>query len=88
MARVARGKGIQIEVASFEEWDPAGGTFDLVTAGSADDWVAMLATFSDHQRLGRERLSRLQDALRAAIKNAGGVVQSMCGKYVWSARRA
>ena len=46
MARVARGKGIQIEVPSFEEWDPAGRTFDLVTAGGADDWVAMLATFS------------------------------------------
>ena len=177
MARVARGKGIQIDVASFEAWDPAGRTFDLVTAGhawhwvdpaiglpkaasvlnaggtaalfwnyhaleeslldafeavyrvhapelevlgrdpsglsdvdpftgsahftpgqsrtyrwprrvSADDWVAMLATFSDHRRLGRERLNRLQDALRAAIKNAGGVVQSMCGTYVWSARRA
>ena len=54
---------------------------------SADDWVAMLATFSDHQRLGRDRLSHLQDALRSAIVNAGGVVQSTCGTYVWSARR-
>jgi hypothetical protein len=55
---------------------------------SADDWVAMLATFSDHQRLGRARLTRLQDALGSVIMNAGGVVQSTCGTYVWSARRS
>jgi len=177
MAQVARGHGIRIDVASFEEWDPLGRTFDLVTAGhawhwvdpaiglpkaasvlnaggtatlfwnyhvlkqslldafeavyrvhapelevlgrdpsglpdvdpfagsvhftrgqsrtyrwprqvSADDWVAMVATFSDHQRLGRDRLGRLQDALRTAIMDAGGVVQSTCGTYVWSARRS
>ena len=176
MARVARGHGIQVEVASFEEWDPVGRTFDLLTAGqawhwvdpaigvpkaasvlkaggtaalfwnfhalpeslldafetvyrvhapelaalgrdptglpdedpftgsehftagqprtyrwprqvSADDWVALLATFSDHQRLGQDRLTRLQDALREAIMSAGGVVRSTCGTYVWSARR-
>ena len=177
MAKVARGHGIRIDVASFEEWDPLGRTFDLVTAGhawhwvdpaiglpkaasvlnaggtatlfwnyhvlkqslldafeavyrvhapelevlgrdpsglpdvdpfagsvhftrgqsrtyrwprqvSADDWVAMVATFSDHRRLGRDRLTRLQDALRTAIMDAGGVVQSTCGTYVWSARRS
>ena len=54
---------------------------------SADEWVGMVATFSDHQRLGRDRLTLLQDALRAAALQAGGVVRSMCGTYVWSARR-
>ncbi len=176
MARVARSHGVQIEVASFEEWDPAARTFDLLTAGhawhwvdpaiglskaasvldaggtaalfwnyhaldeglldafqavyqvhapelevlgrdptglvdvdpftgcahftpgqwqtyrwprelSADEWVGMLATFSDHQRLGLDRLTLLQHALRAAIIGAGGVVRSMCGTHVWSARR-
>ena len=176
MARVARGHGVQVEVASFEEWEPAARTFDLLTAGhawhwvdpaiglpkaasvlsaggtaalfwnyhaldealldafeavyrshapelevlgrdpsglpdvdpftgcmrftpgqpqtyrwprqlSADEWVGMLATFSDHQRLGRDRLTHLQDALRATIMTAGGVVRSMCGTYVWWARR-
>jgi SAM-dependent methyltransferase len=176
MARVARSHGVHIEVASFEVWDPAARTFDLLTAGhawhwvdpaiglakaasvlntggtaalfwnyhaldeclldafeavyrvhapelkvlgrdpsglpdvdpfsgcaaftqgqpqtyrwprqlSADEWVSMLATFSDHRRLGRDRLTQLQDALRGTITTAGGVVRSMCGTYVWSARR-
>jgi hypothetical protein len=54
---------------------------------SANEWVAMLATFSDHQRLGKDRLLRLQDALRAAIDRSGGTVRSLCGTYVWSAHR-
>jgi SAM-dependent methyltransferase len=43
MAEVARGTGIGCEVARFEEWDPAGRTFDLVTAGQAWHWVDMVA---------------------------------------------
>ncbi len=54
---------------------------------SADEWVAMLVTFSDHQRLGPERLGELQAGLRAAIDDSGGVVRSMCGTYAWLARR-
>jgi SAM-dependent methyltransferase len=177
MARVARGHGVDVEVASFEAWDSAARTFDLLTAGhawhwvdreagppkaasvlraggtaalfwnyhaleqslldafgavyqvhapelqvlgrdpsglpdidpftgcasftpgqpqtyrwprqlTADEWVGMLATFSDHQRLGGDRLNALQNGLHDAIVAAGGVVQSLCGTYVWSARRA
>jgi SAM-dependent methyltransferase len=176
MARVARCHGVPIELASFESWDSAGRTFDLLTAGhawhwvdpaiglpkaasvlrvggtaalfwnyhvldeslldafdavyrryapeldvvgrdpnglpdvdpfagaqhftageahtyrwprhlSADEWVGMLATLSDHRRLGRGRLTQLQAALRAAVVATGGSVDSMCGTYVWSARR-
>jgi SAM-dependent methyltransferase len=176
MAQFARANGVPVELASFEAWDPAARTFDLLTAGhawhwvdpaiglpkaasvvnpggtvalfwnyhaldeslleafdaayrvhapelkvvgrdpsgatdvdpfagsdrfttgeartyrwsrqlSADEWVGMLATFSDHQRLGRERLSHLQDAVRTAVLTSGGVVRSACGTYVWSARR-
>jgi SAM-dependent methyltransferase len=54
---------------------------------SADEWVAMLATFSDHRRLGRDRLHELQDPLREAISAAGGTVRSLCGTYVWLSRR-
>ena len=54
---------------------------------SANEWVDMLATFSDHQCLGKDRLLDLQDALRAAIDKSGGTVRSLCGTYVWSARR-
>jgi SAM-dependent methyltransferase len=176
MAAVARNHGIRVELARFETWDPAGRTFDLVTAGhawhwvdpnsglakvasvlepggtvalfwnyhavdaslaeafdgvyavcapelevlgrdptgspdvdpfsgsdqfspgerrtyrwrrelSADDWVSMLATFSDHRRLGRDRLQELQHTLRKAIIWSGGTVRSVCGTYVWLSRR-
>ena len=176
MAAVARGQGVQVEHARFESWDPAGRTFDLLTAGhswhwvdpvsglakaasvmspggtaalfwnyhvldavlleafdaayaacapelqvlghdpagsrdgdpfsgsehftpgerrtyrwprelSADEWVAMLATFSDHRRLGQARLQGLQDALRVAVDVSGGTVRSLCGTYVWLSRR-
>jgi len=54
----------------------------------ADEWTSMLATFSDHARLGKERLTDLQMAVRAAIDQRGGVVRSQCGTYVWTARRS
>jgi hypothetical protein len=54
---------------------------------TAEEWVAMLATFSDHQRLGEHRLLALQEALRTAFDTAGGTVRSLCGTYVWSAHR-
>jgi SAM-dependent methyltransferase len=178
MAEVARRHHVPVEVASFESWDPAGRTFDLVTAGhswhwvdpviglakaasimvpggtvalfwnyhvldesllaafddayrvhapeltvigrdpssdgardidpyesstdfrslgtrtyrwprllDADQWTSMLATFSDHTRLGEPRLHALQSALRGAIEQSGGVVRSQCGTYVWTAQR-
>jgi SAM-dependent methyltransferase len=176
MATVARRHGVRVELARFEVWDPAGRTFDLLTAGhawhwvdpvsglakaasvmrpggtlalfwnyhavdaslleafdgvyaacapelkvlgrdptgspdvdpfsksdcfapgerrtyrwprelSADDWVSMLATFSDHRRLGRDRLLELQETLREAIGASGGAVRSVCGTYVWLSRR-
>jgi SAM-dependent methyltransferase len=39
MASVARRRGIEVEVARFEQWDPAGRTFDRVTAGQSWHWV-------------------------------------------------
>jgi SAM-dependent methyltransferase len=39
MAAFARGSGLQVEIAMFEEWDPAGRTFDLVIAGQTWHWV-------------------------------------------------
>ncbi|NBH03371.1 class I SAM-dependent methyltransferase, partial [Amycolatopsis sp. SID8362] len=35
MAAFARDKGTDVEVATFEEWDPAGRAFDAVVAGQA-----------------------------------------------------
>ncbi|MGW4792051.1 class I SAM-dependent methyltransferase [Nonomuraea sp. NPDC004297] len=39
MADVARCGGIEVEVATFETWDPAGRAFDAVVAGTAWHWV-------------------------------------------------
>jgi SAM-dependent methyltransferase len=39
MAGYARQSGLEVEIARFEEWDPAGRTFDLVMAGQTWHWV-------------------------------------------------
>lgn len=39
MAEVARGHGIDVEVAPFESWDDAGRRFDLITSGQAWHWL-------------------------------------------------
>jgi SAM-dependent methyltransferase len=39
MAAVARRKGVEVEVARFEDWDPRERQFDLLTSGQAWHWV-------------------------------------------------
>jgi SAM-dependent methyltransferase len=39
MAAYARTTGVDVEVSTFEAWDPAGRTFDAVVAGTAWHWV-------------------------------------------------
>jgi ubiquinone/menaquinone biosynthesis C-methylase UbiE len=43
MAAFARQRGLEAEVAKFEEWDCAGRTFDAVTAGMTWHWVDPVA---------------------------------------------
>ena len=43
MAELARRRGAAVEVSTFEGWDPAGRTFDVVTAGQAWHWVDPVA---------------------------------------------
>jgi SAM-dependent methyltransferase len=43
MAAFARQRGLDAEVAKFEDWDPAGRTFDTVVAGMAWHWVDPVA---------------------------------------------
>jgi SAM-dependent methyltransferase len=43
MADFARASGVEVEVAAFEAWDPAGRTFDAVIAGTAWHWVDPVA---------------------------------------------
>jgi SAM-dependent methyltransferase len=39
MAAFARDTGVAVEVSTFEDWDPAGRTFDAVVAAQAWHWV-------------------------------------------------
>jgi SAM-dependent methyltransferase len=43
MAAVARAKGLDVEVAQFEEWDPRGLRFDSLVAAQAWHWVDPVA---------------------------------------------
>jgi SAM-dependent methyltransferase len=39
MAEIAASSGVQVEVAKFEDWEPAGRTFDIVVAAQAWHWI-------------------------------------------------
>jgi SAM-dependent methyltransferase len=43
MAALARRDGIEVGVTSFENWDPAGRSFDAIIAGQAWHWVDPVA---------------------------------------------
>ena len=43
MAEFARRTGVDVEVATFEAWDPAGRAYDAVVAGMAWHWVDPVA---------------------------------------------
>jgi SAM-dependent methyltransferase len=43
MADFARRSGVEVEVAKFEAWEPAGRQFDAVVAGTAWHWVDPVA---------------------------------------------
>jgi SAM-dependent methyltransferase len=43
MADLARERGLEVEVAKVEDWDPAGRQFDVVVAGQAWHWVDPVA---------------------------------------------
>ena len=43
MAEFARRGGLEVEVATFESWDPAGRDFDAVVAGTAWHWIDPVA---------------------------------------------
>jgi SAM-dependent methyltransferase len=43
MAEFARAHGVEVEVATFEGWEPAGRTFDAVVSGQSWHWVDPVA---------------------------------------------
>ncbi|MFD7816454.1 class I SAM-dependent methyltransferase [Streptomyces sp. NPDC059785] len=65
MADLARRHGLDVEVAPFETWDPAGRTFDAVVSGQTWHWVDPLA--------GADRAARVlrPGGLLALFWNAG-----------------
>ncbi|GLZ37732.1 methyltransferase type 11 [Actinokineospora sp. NBRC 105648] len=53
MAEFARRTGVEVEVSAFEAWDPAGRTFDVVTAGQTWHWVGPVAGAAQAARVLR-----------------------------------
>jgi SAM-dependent methyltransferase len=43
MADVARATGLDVEVAAFEDWDPAGRAFDAIVSGQTWHWIDPVA---------------------------------------------
>jgi len=73
MAEVARRNGLDVEVAAFECWDPAGRRFDAVVAGQTWHWidpVAGAAKASEALR-PRGRLAVFWNVFRPAPEVAG-----------------
>ncbi len=53
MAEFARRTGVDVDVATFESWDPAGREFDAVIAGTAWHWVDPVAGAAKAARILR-----------------------------------
>lgn len=86
MAAYARGAGLDVEVAPFEEWDPAGRRFDTVVAGQTWHWIdpvagpakaagvlrpgGRLAVFWNVSRPAPEVARVLESAFRDALPDA------------------
>lgn len=98
MAEVARRLGVEVDVAAFEDWDPAGRTFDAVVAGTAWHWVdpvagaaraagalrpgGRLAPFWNVFQLPRELAEATAAACRRALPDAPIDFRVMLGRVV------
>ncbi|MET8877953.1 class I SAM-dependent methyltransferase [Nocardia sp. NPDC004604] len=54
---------------------------------NADEWIGLITTFSDHQRLAPPDRAVLFARLRAAIEHRGGAVRATAGTFLQLARR-
>jgi SAM-dependent methyltransferase len=77
-----------------EDLDPAHGfepepmrSYDWVRVYTADEYVRLLRTHSDHILLPDARREALLDAVRAAIDGAGGTLELPHRTHLWLARR-
>ncbi|PWI44798.1 class I SAM-dependent methyltransferase [Streptomyces sp. ICBB 8177] len=73
MAEFARRKGLDVEVAKFEDWDPAGRTYDALISGTAWHWVDPVAGAVRAAEVLRPsgRLAVFWNAFRPAPELAG-----------------
>ena len=84
MAGQARQGGTEAEVAKFEDWDPAGRTFDAVTAAQAWHWVdpaagaAKAAAVLRPGRQARRLLERLRTAGRSCARRSARSTGGCC----------
>jgi SAM-dependent methyltransferase len=53
MATVARGYGVPVDVATFENWEDGGRQFDLLTCGAAWHWIDPAAGLTKAARVTR-----------------------------------
>ncbi|MEZ0113943.1 SAM-dependent methyltransferase [Catenulispora sp. EB89] len=53
MAAYAAERGLRVEIAKFEDWDPAGRVFDTLTAGMTWHWVDPVAGAAQAARVVR-----------------------------------
>ncbi|MBU3068100.1 class I SAM-dependent methyltransferase [Nocardia sp. NEAU-G5] len=77
--------------------DPLVNNIDFASAGqrtyrweltlSTEDWIGLICTFSDHQRLAPHSRAALLKCLRDVIENLGGSVRTSSGTFVQIARR-
>ncbi|NUR91144.1 MAG: class I SAM-dependent methyltransferase [Nonomuraea sp.] len=72
MAQVARDLGLEVDVARFEDWDPAGRRFDAVVAATAWHWIDPVAGA----------------AKAGAVLPAGGVLATFWNAFVLPAEVA
>ncbi len=78
MAAFARRRGLDVEVAKFEDWDPAGRTFDTVIAAQTWHWIDPVAGAARVAQLlrphGRLAVFRNDPRLSPELTNAFGEV--------------
>lgn len=74
MASLARRDGFPVEIATIEEWEPAGRTFDAVVAGQTWHWVDPVAGAAQAARVLRPggRIVLFWNAGRPAPEVAAG----------------
>ncbi|MFI9809085.1 class I SAM-dependent methyltransferase [Streptomyces sp. NPDC052301] len=81
MADLARRRGLDVEVASFEAWDPAGRTFGAVVSGQAWHWLDPVAGAARAAEALRPR------GLLALFWNAGQPLPEVAQAFVEVYRR-